>query len=85
MAHEINKQLIDELIAVAYDHRKFDRVKTHELCVGADKELEELERLAKLGAAYLKWCELTGKMHRVGDNVVIPFEEELLEWAEGGE
>jgi hypothetical protein len=46
-------------------------------------ELKELERLAKLGAAYLKWCELTGKMHRAGDNVVIPFEEELLEWAEG--
>ena len=43
MALEVNKQLIDELIAVAFGHRKFDRVKTHNLCVGADAELEQLE------------------------------------------
>lgn len=59
------------------------------------KELEELERIAteyesnkhyiELGKAYLKWCNLNGKAHRVFDNVAIPFEEDLLEWAEGRE
>jgi hypothetical protein len=53
MALEVNKQLIDELIAVAFGQRKFDRVKTHNLCVGADAELEQLESKAKLADAFV--------------------------------
>ena len=86
MAHEINKQLIDELIAVAFGQRKFDRVKAHELCVGADKELEELERLAKLGKAVekaFKNGDCVASMESVeAGNFFIDSLEELLEWAE---
>ncbi len=54
------KQLIDELVQVAFGNRELDNKRMHDMCGLADEEIQEIERLAEIGEAFEK---TTSKEH----------------------
>ena len=49
------KQLIYELVQVAFGNRELDNKRLHDMCQVADDEVKELERLAEIGKMY-EWA-----------------------------
>jgi regulator of replication initiation timing len=49
MKAEKTKQLVNELVQIAFGNMELDNKRIHEMCSHAEYEMQELERLAEIG------------------------------------